>query len=106
MRRYGDELSVCSIAAFADHRIRDALAAEPSGACFAAAAADTGVDCDSLSGLQSGDIPANFANDSGCIAAHDLRHWNFHSGHAAAEKNVDVIDGCGLDLDQDIRGAK
>src|SRR5215471_11983879 len=103
MRRYCSELSVCSIAAFADHRIRDALAAEPGGARFAVATADAGVDCDSLSGLQSGDIPADFANDSGRIAAHDLRHGNSDSGHAAAEKNVDVIDGCGLDLDQDIR---
>jgi len=69
------------------------------------AAADAGVDCDSLSGLQSGDVPADFANDSGRIAAHNLRHGDFDSGHAAAEKDVNVIDGCGLDLDQDIERA-
>src|ERR1041385_918080 len=68
-------------------------------------ASDTWINRDALSDSQSGHGRPELADNAGRITADDFRHWYFDPRHSAPKKDVDVINRCGLHLDEDIIGA-
>src|SRR5206468_3330302 len=73
---------------------------------FTMSAADARVDRDALAYLQICHAGSKLANDSGRIAADDFRQRDFDAGQAAPQKDVEVIDRCRSDFDEDFTGTR
>ncbi len=70
------------------------------------AAAHAGIDGNALPGLETQHAGTKIANHAGGIAAGNLRHRHFDAGYASSKKNVEVINRCGFDFDQDLAAAR
>ena len=102
MRGHGDQFRIGAIGVLANHCVGHTLAAESCRAKFTAAAADSRIDGDALSNLESQGVRSNLPNHAGRIAACNFRHRHFDARHASPEEDIDVIDRRRFHFDQDV----
>ena len=100
-----DQLGIRAIGVLADHVIRNALTSKSRSAEFASTAAYAWIDGHALTGLQAAYIGPDLTNNSGGIRSRNLRKRYFDAGNAAAQKNIDVVDRCGVDLNNHFAAA-
>src|SRR5579864_3725795 len=92
--RYGDQFAISAIDGVAEHGEFAALILQPGHTLGTTTAEVHGGDENSLPGLKSADVFADFCDLSGDVAAEDVREQ--HTGQSFAHPKVQMVQGAGF----------
>jgi len=80
------------------------VVAAKAGGTFAAG--NAGSENDFLADVDSADFGADFGDFAGDVAAGNVGEWNLEAGKAAAHPEVEMVEGAGVNADEDFVATK
>src|SRR5690606_12740981 len=100
LRRDGDPLAVAAGELLAEDAVLGAQVVPAGQAALAPAARDAGADDDLGADLGRVDAGPHGGDDAGDVAAEHVRERQLEAGQAAADPQVEAVEGAGADLDE------